>query len=233
VQINAVDNVTYICNGSTGAGVISILFTGSRGTCTNGGVQLTDSAGVVTYACNGRNGTDGSNGSITSTTPGTSTSTLTLGEGQVATSSCDPDRVVKVMVDRDFDGTDFRFSSFSFGAATGNGRLDVLCANKPVSVFLKIDSATALSVSREYQPNDLIECRGTTPASNSANWTDAVQYVLNAPASCFVRTRDTSVADAYFAANNGVAGVIGNANRFNISAILTQHYIGNIGFTIG
>lgn len=234
IQINAVNGVTYLCNGSSGNGVLSVLFTGSRGNCSNGGIQFTDSKGTLTYACNGRNGLDGSDGapgSITSTTSG-SISSSTLGEGQVATRTCDPDGVVKVTIGREYNGTGFNFTSFGFGDNTTNGDLGADCANKPLDVYIAIDTATALSSTRFYQPSDTIKCSGTIGTIGTSNPQFVLEDILNGTTltNICVVTRRSSAATTYV---SGTAGAQAIGVKFRIVDIDTSHFVGNIGFTIG
>lgn len=237
VQISSAESTTYICNGSSGTGVVPVAFTGARGDCKAGGVEFVSSSGSTTRVCNGTNGANGLNGSDgangtngTNTVTVSDTSTTSLSEGQVVARSCDPDGTVKVDIDREFDGNEFVFSAFSFGDnnATTNGDLDNNCLNKPLSIFIAIDSTTALSSTRPYQRRDLIECKTTINAIANSN----PQFVMSSGNICFVRTR-SSVTTTELSNASITVPAIGSGNPFALRNISTSDFIGNIGFTIG
>jgi hypothetical protein len=232
VQINAVDNVTYICNGPTGTGVISVLFTGSRGTCTNGGVQLTDSTGAITYACNGSNGANGANGTNgtdgTNGTGGSGSGTTTAGQGVLSISSCESDTAITLNPVRLFDGEDFHFNQIQMGDATSSlGDIEATCAGKPVSFYLTIATGRPL-VSNAYNAGEILKCTATLPAANqwpggspwqfsflsSANW-----LALSTPASHELRLR------CYRGGGTGA--------ELELNSINTADYTNRIGFEIG
>jgi hypothetical protein len=237
VQISSVDSVTYICNGSSGTGVVPVAFTGARGDCKLGGVEFVGSNGTTTRVCNGTNGLNGANG--TNGTNGTNgstvisvsdTSTTSLTDGQVVARACDPDGAVKVDIDREFDGSDFVFSAFSFGDnnATTNGDLDVACANKPLSIYISIDSTTALSGTRDYQRRDLIKCTVNINAIANAN----PQFTMSTGSICHVMTR-SSVTSTELTAASLTPPAASSSNTFTLRKISTADFVGSIGFTIG
>jgi hypothetical protein len=237
IRINAVSGATYLCNGTSGAGVSSVLFTGTRGTCNNGGVEFTDGLGNKSLACNGTNGANGANGATgatgaagATTISSSDTSTSTIGDGQVVARACDTDGAVKVDIDREFDGTDFFFSAFSFGDAnaTTNGDLDAGCLNKPITIYISIDPTLSLSNSRVYQRRDTIVCNSTINAISNSN----PQYVMDSSTSCYVRTRASATTSDLTAASI-TAPAYGSGNTFTLNRISTADFVGNIGFTIG
>ena len=202
VHNNAVDNVSYICNGSTGTGVISVLFTGSRGTCTAGGVQLTDSTGAITYACNGTSGTSGANGRDgrdgTNGTGGIGSGSTTEGQGILSISSCESDTAISLNPVRLFDGEDFNFDQVQLGeASSALGDIDATCAGKLVSFYFTIDSSRPL-VSTAYNQGEIIKCSATLPAASAwpggTPWqfsflTDSKWRALSSPATHELRSR--------------------------------------------
>lgn len=220
--------------GAAGAGVISVAFTGVEGTCTAGGVKFTDAAGAVTYACNGRNGsngTDGTNGSggggstyITNVNQFINpleTASAVLGDGSVLVQACDQDHTVKFDISRYFDGSDFKFDSFSFGASTAPDSLAIGCANLPVTVSFKIASSVAQDSTRKYQPQDVVACYGRTPLANAWNAAGPQVTISSGAANCKVIKR--------FVAVSGAPAIA----LFDLSEISTLDFTGTIGFSIG
>ncbi|CAB4549519.1 MAG: hypothetical protein F2602_04750 [Actinobacteria bacterium] len=229
VQVNAVDNVTYICNGSTGTGVISVLFTGSRGTCTNGGVQLTDSTGAVTYACNGSNGANGANGTNgTNGTGGTGSGATTEGQGVLSISSCESDTAITLNPVRLFDGEDFHFDQIQMGEASSTvGDIEATCAGKPVSFYLTIATGRSL-ISTAYTAGEILKCSATLPAANQwpggSPWqfsflSSSKWLALSTPASHQLRLR------CYRAGGTGA--------ELELNSVNTADYTNRIGFEIG
>ncbi|CAN2212212.1 hypothetical protein MCEMRE196_01053 [Candidatus Nanopelagicaceae bacterium] len=237
VQISSVDSVTYICNGSSGTGVVPVAFTGTRGDCKAGGVEFVGSSGTTTRVCNGTNGLNGSDG--TNGTNGTNgstivsisdTSTTSLTDGQVVARACDTDGSVKVDIDREFDGTDFVFTAFSFGDnnATTNGDLDAACANKPLSIYIAIDSTLTLSGTRDYQRRDIIKCSVNINAIANTN----PQFTMSTGNICYVSTRSSVTASELTAASL-TPPAASSSNTFTLRKISTADFVGSIGFTIG
>lgn len=229
VQINAVDNVSYICNGSTGTGVISVLFNGSRGTCTAGGVQLTDSTGAVTYACNGTSGRDGTNGTDGTNSVGVpSDGTRTEGQGILSISSCESDTAIAVNPIRLFDGENFLFDQIQLGeASSALGDIDATCAERVVSFYFTIATGRPL-VSTAYNQTEIIKCSATLPAASawpgSTPWqfsflTDSKWRALSSPATHELRLRCYR--------NNGAGAEI------QLNQINTADYTNRIGLEIG
>jgi hypothetical protein len=233
VQINAVDNVSYICNGSTGTGVISVLFTGSRGTCTAGGVQLTDSTGAVTYACNGTSGRDGTNGingtnGTNGTGGGTGSGSTTEGQGILSISSCESDTAISLNPVRLFDGADFHFDQIQLGeASSALGDIEATCAGKLVSFYFTIDSSRPL-VSNAYNQGEIVKCSATLPSASAwpggTPWqfsflTDSKWRALSSPATHELRSRCYR--------NNGAGAEI------QLNQINTADYTNRIGLEIG
>lgn len=218
--------------GAGGASVLAVAFTGIQGGCTAGGVKFTDGEGKTTFACNGINGMDGQNATggggstfvtnINQFINPLETASAVLGDGSVLVRACDPDQSVKFDVSRFFDGTDFKFDAFHFGASTAPMSLDTGCADLPISVSFKIASSVATSTSRMYQPQDVVVCYGRTPVIGS--WRNAGPQVsiTSGANNCKVIRRFVTV--------NGAPAT---QTLFDLGDISTLDFTGTIGFTIG
>ncbi|MFM6940686.1 MAG: hypothetical protein ACKOXI_01740 [Candidatus Planktophila sp.] len=218
--------------GKDGAGVLSVAFTGAQGGCTTGGVKFTDAAGTITYACNGRNGADGTSGSggggstyvtnVNNFINPLETASAVLGDGSILVQACDPDHTVKFDVSRYFDGTDFKFDSFNFGASTSPNSLATGCADLPVTVSFKIASTVTQDNTRMYQPQDVVACFGRSPVLGSWNNAGPQVSITSGANNCKVIRRYVTVA-----------GAPAIQTLFDLGDISTLDFTGTIGFTIG
>jgi hypothetical protein len=219
--------------GANGSGILSVAFTGIQGGCTAGGVKFTDGAGATTFACNGINGTDGQNGTgggggstyvtnINQFINPLETASAVLGDGSVVVRACDPDQSVKFDVSRFFDGTDFKFDAFNFGASTAPLSLATGCADLPISVSIKIASSVSQDTSRKYQPQDVVVCYGRTPVIGSWNNAGPQVSITSGANNCKVIRRFVTVA-----------GAPAIQTLFDLGEISTLDFTGTIGFTIG
>lgn len=219
-------------SGKDGTGVLSVAFTDNQGGCTAGGVKFTDAAGSVTYACNGRNGTDGANaaggGGSTYVTNVNNfinpleTASAVLGDGSILVQACDQDHTVKFDVSRYFDGTDFKFDAFNFGASTAPNSLAIGCADLPVTVSFKIASTVAQDNTRKYQPQDVVACYGRAPLAGAWNAAGPQVSITSGSNICKVIRRFVTVA-----------GAPAPQTLFDLGDISTLDFTGTIGFTIG
>jgi hypothetical protein len=204
--------------GAPGASVLAVAFTGVQGTCTAGGVKLTDGAGTVTYTCNGRNGSDGAAGATGPAGAGGSGTggTLGYGQGEVSVTGCEADNKMIVNFTRVFTGTDFVFNSFTSGNPTiTDGDIKDTCASRTVAIYLKIKASGLVNTSGNYIANDIVKCSYTLPVA--AGWpTGNPQFTLNSSTSGFacatIRSPSTAVS---------------------VSELYTADYTDRIGFEIG
>ena len=220
-------------SGAGGASVLAVSFTGVQGGCTVGGVKFTDGDGKTTFACNGINGADGANGTgggggstfitnINQFINPLETASAVLGDGSVVVRACDPDQSVKFDVSRYFDGTDFKFDAFHFGASTAPLSLATGCADLPISVSFKIASSVSQDVQRKYQPQDVVVCYGRTPVIGSWNNAGPQVSITSGANNCKVIRRFVTVA-----------GAPAVQTLFDLGEISTLDFTGTIGFTIG
>ena len=218
--------------GKDGVSVLSVAFTGAQGNCTAGGVKFTAGDGNITYACNGANGLNGANGTggsgstfvtnVTNLINPLETASAILGDGSILVQACDADHAVKFDVKRYFDGTDFKFDSFDFGAATAPDSLAIGCADKPVTVSFKITSSLSTNASRNYQPQDVVACFGRTPVAGSWNAAGPQVSITSGANNCKVIRRYVTVT-----------GAPAIQTPFDLGDISTLDFTGTIGFTIG
>ena len=176
--------------GIPGVGVLAVAFTGAQGTCTTGGVRFLDAAGAQTFACNGAAGAAGAAGpagpagAAGAGGTGGGGGTITYGAGQLSTGTCETDGIVKLGVTRTFSGTDFVFNEFTLGESGSTNDLNVACAGKTVSFYLKVVPASvkvitysATAPGRPYQNDDVIKCSYALPAAGA--WPNGVpQFTL-------------------------------------------------------
>lgn len=165
--------------GRDGAGVVAVQFTGNQNGCPAGGTKLTDSAGTVTYLCNGAPGAPGAPGAAGATgatgatgAAGTGTGgTLGYGQGEITVGPCETDSNVKVNITKEFDGSEFYLSGVTLGEYGAAGDINVGCAGKTVSIYLKIGPAPLRNTSGLYATDEIIKCSvnlvnpGTWPTS--------------------------------------------------------------------
>lgn len=208
--------------GAAGTSVLAVAFTGAQGTCTTGGVKFTDGAGVVTYACNGRNGLDGATGATGAqgapgTGGGSGGGTIGYGQGEVSV-GCETDGKIKVNFTREFTGTDFVFNSFTVGEYGTDGDVSTACASiagttKYLKFYFKVSSGTLANTSGHYLAGNIIKCTYQLPLATS--WPTSIpQFTLtNANTTCAtIQTPGTAVA---------------------LNEIYTADYTDKIGFEIG
>jgi hypothetical protein len=233
--LNGLDGAPGIVGqpGANGSGVLAVAFTGVEGGCTVGGTKFTDGAGKTTYACNGRNGSDGQNGTgggggatyvtnVTQIISSPETASAVLGDGSISVQACDPDRTVKFDVSRYFDGTDFKFDAFNFGASSTPMSLASACADLPVAVSFKIASSVSQDATRMYQPQDVVSCTGRTPVSGLWNNAGPQVSITSGANNCKVIRRFVTVA-----------GAPAIRTAFDLADISTLDFTGTIGFSIG
>lgn len=127
--------------GAPGQGAVSVQLAVGSTNCPNGGTQITDGSGVITYVCNGARGPSGPSGPAGSTgatgaqgPAGTGTGGTTInGTGQISLAACDDDIIVAFRSIFVQDGFILRQINMS--------GLDSVCNNRAISVFFPIKLA--------------------------------------------------------------------------------------------
>ena len=136
--------------GGAGAGIAIAQFTGTQGTCTNGGTKFIAGDGTTTYACNGTNGSGGGGGG----------GSIGYGAGEVSVGSCTDTATVGLK--SQYTGADFVFDTITVT------QLNTGCASKTLSIYFKIKSSGSLKNSTgNYTLNDTVKCTYNIPVSSS------------------------------------------------------------------
>ena len=121
--------------GAPGQGAVAVQLAVGSTNCPNGGTQITDGSGVITYVCNGSRGPSGPSGPAGATgaqgPAGTGSGGTTInGTGQISLAACDDDITVAFRSIFVQDGFILRQINMS--------GLDAACNNRAISVFFPI-----------------------------------------------------------------------------------------------
>lgn len=136
--------------GAAGAGIAIAQFTGTQGSCTNGGTKFIAGDGTTTYACNGTNGSGGGGGG----------GSIGYGAGEVSVGSCTDTATVGLK--SQYTGSDFVFDTITVT------QLNTGCASKTLSIYFKIKSSGTLKNSTgNYTLSDTVKCTYNIPVSSA------------------------------------------------------------------
>lgn len=148
-------------------------------------------------------------------TPGTGGSggSIGFGQGEVSAGGCEADGRIVLSLNKDFGSNGFVFSSIQLGDPTvTNGDINVSCAGKTISIYVKILPSGTLSNNTNYTYNDVIKCDYILQGSSgwpASKW----QFTMNGSTSCSLVNRV--------------------APTFRFDQINTADYTDKIGFEIG
>ena len=135
--------------GAAGAGIAIAQFTGTQGSCTNGGTKFIAGDGTTTYACNGTNGGGGGSGG-----------SIGYGAGEVSVGSCTDTATVGLK--SQYTGADFVFDTITVT------QLNTGCASKTLAIYFKIKSSGTLkNSSGNYSLNDTVKCTYNIPVASA------------------------------------------------------------------
>ena len=147
--------------GGAGAGIAIAQFTGTQGTCSNGGTKFIAGDGTTTYACNGTNGSGGGGGG----------GSIGYGAGEVSVGSCTDTATVGLK--SQYTGADFVFDTITVT------QLNTGCASKTLSIYFKIKSSGSLKNSTgNYTLSDTVKCTYNIPVSSSWGTSPAPQLSI-------------------------------------------------------
>lgn len=220
--------------GIPGQSVVTVQLASGSTNCPNGGTQITDGSGVITYVCNGSRGPAGPSGPAGATgatgaqgPAGTGSGGTTInGTGQISLAACDTDITVAFR-------SIFVQEGFILRQINMSGLSDV-CNTRSISVFFPIklqqpSSGGHPGPSRPYvygatsANRDYIDCQMQTPLSALSGSSN--QVVLGTTTPAVVAGGSPTFTLTCSVRRTGVA--------INFSDLFTADIDENIGFQIG